>query len=113
MKQGIRLGGSRRVVGGLCRGTGAAVSGVTIGAAYRPWGWGVSRFGWADHVVIVNNQPWRRTWVNRGGYVHPYEAPRYAPERRVEGHELHERTERERDSYRGGGERYEEHDRRR
>ncbi len=87
--------------------------GITIGAAYRPWGWGASRFGWADHVVIVNNAPWRRTWVNRGAYVHPYEAPRYAPERRVEGHELHERTERERESYRGGRERYEEHDRRR
>jgi hypothetical protein len=84
--------------------------GFSIGAAFAPWGWGYNRFGWNTHTVIINNAPWRRTWVNRGGYVHPYAAvPRYAPDRRFEGHELHERSERERDSYRGGRERYEEH----
>lgn len=83
--------------------------GVTIGAAFRPWGWGANRFGWNDHVVIVNNAPWRRTWVNRPAYVHPYEVRRYEPERRAEGHELHERTERERDAGRFSREREEEH----
>src|SRR5581483_12162142 len=58
--------------------------GVTIGAAFRPWGWGYNRFGWNDHVVIVNNGPWRRTWVNRPTYVHPYEVRRYEPDRRAE-----------------------------
>ena len=83
--------------------------GVTIGAAFRPWGWGYNRFGWNDHVVIINNSPWRRTWVNRPAYVHPYEIPRYEPARRAEGHELHERTERERDAGRFSREREEEH----
>jgi hypothetical protein len=87
--------------------------GVTIGAAFRPWGWGASQFVWNTHTVIINNMPWRRTWANRGAYVHPYEVPRYTPERRVEGHELHERTERERQAYRSGRERVEEHERRR
>jgi hypothetical protein len=82
--------------------------GFTIGAAYAPWGWGYNRFVWNTHTVIINNAPWQRTWVNRGAYVHPYE-----PARRYEGHELHERSERERESYRGGRERFEEHDRRR
>ena len=87
--------------------------GFSIGAAFAPWGWGYNRFAWNTHTVFINNAPWRRTWVNRGAYVHPYAAvPRYEPARRYEGHELHERTERERDSYRGGRERYEEHGRR-
>jgi len=87
--------------------------GITIGAAFRPWGWGYNRFVWTTHTVIINNAPWRRTWVDRTTYVHPYTVQRYEPARRAEGHELHERTERERESYRGGHERYEEHDRRR
>ncbi|HEV3329719.1 MAG TPA: DUF3300 domain-containing protein [Bryobacteraceae bacterium] len=87
--------------------------GFSIGAAFAPWGWGYNRFEWGAHTVFINNAPWRRTWVNRGAYVHPYAAvPRYAPDRRVEPHQLHERTERERESYRGGRERYEEHERR-
>lgn len=83
--------------------------GVTLGAAFRPWGWGANRFAWNDHAVIINNAPWRRTWVNRPSYVHPYEVRRYQPERRVEGHELHERTERERDAGRFSRGREEEH----
>lgn len=87
--------------------------GITIGAAFRPWGWGANRFVWNTHTVIINNAPWRRTWVNRGAYVHPYTVPRYAPARRVESHEVHERTEREREAYHGGRERVEEHGRER
>jgi len=86
--------------------------GFTIGAAFAPWGWGYNRFAWNTHTVFINNAPWRRTWVNRGAYVHPYAGvTRYAAPARVESHELHERTARERESYRGGSERYEEHGR--
>jgi hypothetical protein len=83
--------------------------GVTIGAAFRPWGWGANRFEWNSRTVIINNAPWRRTWVNRPSYVHPYEPRRYDPQRHVENHELHERTERERDAGRFSRERVEEH----
>ena len=83
--------------------------GVTIGAAFRPWGWGVTRFGWDTHAVIINNAPWRRTWANRPTYVHPYEVRHYEPARRVEGHELHERNEHEREAARSGRDRVEEH----
>lgn len=82
---------------------------MTLGAAFRPWGWGANGFAWNDHAVIINNAPWRRTWVNRPSYAHPYEVRRYEPERRVEGHELHERTERERDAGRFSRRREEEH----
>jgi len=39
--------------------------GVAIGLAFRPWGWGLTRFNWGGHAVIVNNVPWGRTWANR------------------------------------------------
>jgi hypothetical protein len=73
---------------------GAAISfgpGISLGAAFAPWGWGGVRFGWRDHAIIVNNRPWARTWANRGVYAHPYIAPRGrfdAP--RSEHHELRE-----------------------
>jgi hypothetical protein len=82
---------------------------VAIGPAFRPWGWGANRFVWNTHTVIINDRPWTRTWVNRPTYVHPYAAQRYEPARRVESHELHERSERERDAARSGRERVEEH----
>ena len=68
--------------------------GITIGAAFAPWGWGFARFGWANHAVIINNHPWTRTWAARRTYVHPYNVPRYAPERRVEHHEMRGHEER-------------------
>jgi len=93
--------------------------GVTIGTFFRPWGWGYSHFGWRDHVVIVNNRPWNRTWVNRRVYVHPYPAVhRYgpgpdhvaaAPPRVVEHHELIARSPHERELPRGGHPHVEEH----
>lgn len=46
--------------------------GVALGVAFRPWGWGYNRIAWNERVVIVNNSPWHRTWVNRHEYVHPY-----------------------------------------
>jgi len=82
--------------------------GITLGAAFVPWGWHATSFGWRDHVVIVNNAPWRRTWVNRTTYVHPYTVPRY-PARVAEQHRLMERSERERTAARAGRALKEEH----
>jgi hypothetical protein len=64
--------------------------GVSIGAAFAPWGWGYSRFDWAHHGFIVNNRPWDRRWDNRAVYAHPYGAGvrRWEPGRRVERHEI-------------------------
>jgi len=38
--------------------------GVTIGGFFRPWCWGYDRFEWDRHGVIINNEPWRRSWGN-------------------------------------------------
>ncbi|MGP0075314.1 MAG: DUF3300 domain-containing protein [Bryobacteraceae bacterium] len=94
---------------------GGAISfrfGISIGAAFAPWGWGASHFVWGGHQVFINNARWNRTWVNRGTYVHPYAAvPRYTGPRPAERHELQERSERERQAARTGRERVEEHKR--
>jgi hypothetical protein len=85
--------------------------GVTIGGFFRPWGWGFGRFDWGGHAVFINNAPWRRTWFNRGTYVHPYAGVRrFTPAQRVpERHELHQRSERERAAPREGRREPEEH----
>jgi hypothetical protein len=91
---------------------GGAISfgyGVTIGVAFRPWGWGLNRFAWNNHAVFINNARWDRTWVNRRTYVHPYDVRRYSGPRAPEHHELHERSERERQAARTGHARVEEH----
>jgi hypothetical protein len=91
---------------------GAAINfgfGVSIGAAFRPWGWGVVRFGWDTHGWFIGDRPWGRTWANRATYVHPYTLPRYEPARRVETHQLIERSAREREAARTGRARVEEH----
>ncbi|MGC1607446.1 MAG: DUF3300 domain-containing protein [Candidatus Acidiferrum sp.] len=78
--------------------------GVSLGVAFRPWGWGFSRFDWGAHAVFINNHPWGRVWANRRVYVHPYaEIRRPAPGvRRVEGHALIARDARERQAAREG-----------
>jgi hypothetical protein len=87
--------------------------GINIGFAFRPWGWGLTRFDWGTHVVIVNNVPWRRAWVNRATYVHPYSVRRFAPTatRPPERHELVSRTPKEREDARAGRATKEEHSR--
>ncbi|HLH40041.1 MAG TPA: DUF3300 domain-containing protein [Bryobacteraceae bacterium] len=66
--------------------------GVTLGAAFAPWGWGHNYFDWGQRRVIINDHPWERHWDNRGVYVHPYEhVERHPGERRIERHERHER----------------------
>jgi hypothetical protein len=75
----------------------AAISfgpGITIGAAFAPWGWGAVHFDWLGHAVFINNHPWTRGWVNRRAYVHPYSLPRYGVGNRQEHHELRGRERR-------------------
>ncbi|MGA8029882.1 MAG: DUF3300 domain-containing protein [Bryobacteraceae bacterium] len=63
--------------------------GITIGAAFAPWGWGSVGFGWREHSILIDRQPWGRTWVNRQAYVHPYAQPyRRYEGARVERHEV-------------------------
>jgi hypothetical protein len=83
--------------------------GFTIGAAFRPWGWGFNRFGWANHTVIVNNVSWNRTFVNRTTYVHPYTVQRYEAPHRVESHQLIEHSQAEREAWHTGRPVREEH----
>jgi hypothetical protein len=62
--------------------------GVTIGAAFAPWGWGGVGFGWREHTILIDHRPWERRWDNRAVYVHPYaERPHYVGPR-VEHHEV-------------------------
>jgi hypothetical protein len=92
---------------------GAAIGfrfGVTIGAAFAPWGWGATHFVWGQHAVFINNARWNRTWANRATYAHPYAGVRrYTAPRPAERHELQGRSERERQAARSGRERVEEH----
>jgi hypothetical protein len=71
---------------------GAAISfgfGVSLGVAFRPWGWGVVRFDWGAHALFINNVVWGRTWFNRGFYAHPYaDLHRWEFSNRIEGHRL-------------------------
>ena len=85
--------------------------GVSLGLAFRPWGWGYTRFDWGAHAVFINNAPWGRTWANRGYYGHPYGAGvrRWEPARRTEGHRLIGRSEEERRAPREGHPHAEEH----
>lgn len=84
--------------------------GITLGVAFRPWGWGYNRFDWRGHAVFINNHPWGRVWVNRRVYVHPYEGPRrWEGGRPAEGHRIEPRSEHERQAAREGRERVEEH----
>jgi hypothetical protein len=83
--------------------------GFAIGPAFRPWGWGYNRFAWNTHTVVVNNVTWNRTWVTRNTYVHPYTVQRYEAPRRVETHQLVERSEHEREAFRTGHPVREEH----
>jgi hypothetical protein len=85
--------------------------GITLGAAFAPWGWRSTSFGWANHAVIINAAPWRRTWANRVTYVHPYTVRRYpvAAPHAVEQHRAIGRSPAERESERKGRDRKEEH----
>ena len=94
--------------------------GISLGAAFRPWGWGYNRFDWGGHGIFINNARWGRTWVNRGAYVHPYAGVRrFGPgpgarpgavyARPAESHALEPRNRQERGAWQGGKARQEEH----
>ena len=103
--------------------------GISLGVAFRPWGWGYNRFDWGARAVYVNNAPWGRTWVNRTTYVHPYAAIRrpvaaYRPAavvrpgerpaavvRAPEAHHLQPRSAPERQAWQSGQARQEVHSR--
>lgn len=62
---------------------------IVIGAPFWAWGWGHPYFGWRSHDIFFDATPWRRGWVNRGYYVHPYARPYVRrPGPRVERHEV-------------------------
>ncbi len=99
--------------------------GFSLGVAFRPWGWGpgLARIDWANHGWYFHNAVWGRTWANRTVYVHNYPAlrrfdrpgppaarPAVAPH--PEGHQLEQRSVKEREADRTGARRAEEHDRR-
>lgn len=65
--------------------------GITIGAAFAPFGWGHPLLDWRSHQIVIDNHPWARTWNNRAVYAHPYATPyrRPAPGARVERHDIH------------------------
>jgi hypothetical protein len=78
--------------------------GVSLGLAFRPWGWGFTRFDWGGHAVFINNAPWGRTWANRGSYGHPYGpgVRRWDAGHRAETHRLIPRSAEERRAPREG-----------
>jgi hypothetical protein len=79
--------------------------GVTLGVAFRPWGWGATRFVWDRHEVYIANARWERHWANRATYVHHYDAFHRWNGPRGEEHEQHElirRNEEERTAARMG-----------
>jgi hypothetical protein len=63
---------------------------VTIGAAFGGWGWWLgSGFAWPSHTILIDRRPWRRVWINRSDYIHPYMHPWVRPVGpRVEVHRL-------------------------
>jgi hypothetical protein len=66
--------------------------GITIGAAFAPWGWVSPGFLWPSSAIIIDRHPWERVWVNRGAYVHPYIHPWIRPVGpRIERHEFRRR----------------------
>lgn len=84
--------------------------GISLGFAFRPWGWGDSRFYWRDHYAFVGGARWDRHWDNRREYVHPYSNfHRFDGARGDERHELIRRSDRERGAARVGHARVEEH----
>jgi Protein of unknown function (DUF3300) len=85
--------------------------GISLGVAFRPWGWGFTSFDWGTHAVIIAGHPWGRVWANRAFYVHPFYGPgvrRWAVANRAEGHRLVRRDESERRAAREGRARPEE-----
>jgi Protein of unknown function (DUF3300) len=66
--------------------------GITIGAAFSPWGWANPAFVWPSRTIIIDRRPWERRWNNRALYVHPYARAWVRPVGpRVEHHDIKKR----------------------
>ncbi|HLH16554.1 MAG TPA: DUF3300 domain-containing protein [Bryobacteraceae bacterium] len=65
---------------------------VWIGTFFVPFGWAKAGFVWPSHEVLVAGQPWRREWITRSTYAHPYAWVRPV-EPRVERHEIRRAVE--------------------
>jgi hypothetical protein len=66
--------------------------GITIGAAFAPWGWASPVITWPSRAIIIDRHPWERHWENREVYIHPYAhawVRREGP--KIERHELRHR----------------------
>lgn len=61
---------------------------IFIGPALLPFGWVHAGFIWPSHVLLLDRQPWQRSWANRSNYIHPYARPWHSVGPRVETHEL-------------------------
>jgi hypothetical protein len=85
--------------------------GIQIGAAFAPWGWGGTGFGWREHNILIDNRPWVRSWSNRAQYAHPYREPyRALSGPRHEGHEYRDyRGRAEHDGHDHRDERHDDH----
>lgn len=85
--------------------------GISLGYAFRPWGWGESHFAWDRHEVYVGESRWDRNWDNRRVYVHPYRGvERWSgPPHPIEEHARIQRDEAERNAARRGYSRPDEH----
>lgn len=85
--------------------------GISLGYAFRPYGWGASHFAWDRHEMYVGDARWGRDWHNRTVYVHPYHGVERwnGPPHPIEEHRRIERSEVERNAPRRGYARPEEH----
>ena len=85
--------------------------GITLGFAFRPWGWGISHFFWDRHELCIGDARWGRNWVNRGCLRAslPRRPTLEWAARPEEHHERIPRSEAERSAARTGHARVEEH----
>jgi hypothetical protein len=79
---------NRGFVGGAIR----FGNGISIGAAFAPFGWQEPRFGWGEHNIIVGGHAWDRNEHNREHYSHQYQQPYH----RAEGGHFQEHHEHDR-----------------
>ncbi|HLW76441.1 MAG TPA: DUF3300 domain-containing protein [Bryobacteraceae bacterium] len=85
---------------GFFAGGAITFGGISIGAAFAPWGWGHSHFDWGQHGIVIENHPWERRWENRSEYVHPYaNVRRFDAGHRVERHQVHHEESRRHDKH--------------
>ena len=75
---------------------------VPIAGGFSAWGWalGGPRFDWAAHAMIIDRDPWNRTWSNRQTYQHPYANASGRSDAAAHQEELHRVLQRDDNYYR-------------